>query len=138
MKVFTQTPTCTSGLHCQSCRDRKGGLELRIRWGQHFIMPAGGEAFTCPLGKPWGWQAPSRGLGDTIAKVTRALGIKECGGCKKRKEALNRLVPYSHEPRTPARTDEGTHPASGPRSEGSSTAPASPSAAPAGRPTPPI
>jgi len=38
--------------------------------------------------------APSRGLGDTVAKVTRKLGIKPCAGCKKRQELLNRLVPY--------------------------------------------
>jgi len=36
----------------------------------------------------------SRGLGDTVAKLTRKLGIKPCGGCKKRQELLNRLVPY--------------------------------------------
>jgi hypothetical protein len=36
----------------------------------------------------------SRGLGDTIAKVTSAVGIKPCGGCKERQEKLNRLVPY--------------------------------------------
>jgi hypothetical protein len=38
--------------------------------------------------------AKSRGLGDTIAKITKALGIKPCGGCKKRQAALNKLVPY--------------------------------------------
>jgi hypothetical protein len=36
----------------------------------------------------------SRGLGDTIAKATRAIGIKPCGGCKKRQEWLNKKVPY--------------------------------------------
>jgi hypothetical protein len=36
----------------------------------------------------------SKGLGDTIKKVTDKLGIKQCGGCKKRQDALNRLVPY--------------------------------------------
>jgi hypothetical protein len=36
----------------------------------------------------------SRGVGDTIAKVTRAIGVKPCGGCKKRQEALNRIFPY--------------------------------------------
>jgi len=47
----------------------------------------------------------SRGLGDTIHKVTKATGIKTivdkvskglnvpCG-CEGRREALNRLVPY--------------------------------------------
>ena len=49
---------------------------------------------------------PSRGLGDSIAKFTRATGInnlakigaravgkKDCG-CKKRQEALNKAFPY--------------------------------------------
>ena len=36
----------------------------------------------------------SRGLGDTIAKATKAVGIKPCGGCKKRQEWLNKKVPY--------------------------------------------
>jgi len=36
----------------------------------------------------------SRGLGDTIAKMTGAVGIKPCAGCKKRQAALNRIVPY--------------------------------------------
>ena len=36
----------------------------------------------------------SRGLGDTIAKVTKAIGVRPCGGCSKRQATLNRLVPY--------------------------------------------
>lgn len=36
----------------------------------------------------------SRGLGDTVAKITSAVGIKPCGGCKKRQERLNNLIPY--------------------------------------------
>jgi hypothetical protein len=39
-----------------------------------------------------------RGLGDAVAKVTKTLGIKECGGCKKRREALNKLVPFKTPP----------------------------------------
>lgn len=44
----------------------------------------------------------SRGLGDTVAKVTEATGIKKvvekatkgnCG-CKRRQENLNKLFPY--------------------------------------------
>ena len=45
----------------------------------------------------------SRGLGDTIEKITKATGIKklvdtvsgkkDCG-CNKRKEALNKKFPY--------------------------------------------
>lgn len=36
----------------------------------------------------------SRGLGDTIAKMTNAVGIKPCGGCKKRQAMLNKAFPY--------------------------------------------
>lgn len=36
----------------------------------------------------------SRGLGDTIKKVTNKLGIKQCGACKKRQMRLNKLFPY--------------------------------------------
>ncbi len=40
------------------------------------------------------YRGRSRGLGDTIAKVTKAVGITPCGGCEERQAALNRLVPY--------------------------------------------
>lgn len=38
----------------------------------------------------------SAGLGDTVHKVTHALGLDKlgCGGCKKRMDKLNELVPY--------------------------------------------
>jgi hypothetical protein len=35
-----------------------------------------------------------KGLGDTISRVTSKVGIKECGGCKKRKAALNNKFKY--------------------------------------------
>jgi len=41
-------------------------------------------------------QIPARGLGDVVAKVASALGIKQkpgCG-CKRRQEKLNKLVPF--------------------------------------------
>ena len=50
----------------------------------------------------------SRGLGDTVAKVTRvtgiekavkvvtqAVGVKDCG-CSQRQETLNRVFPYNN------------------------------------------
>ena len=49
----------------------------------------------------------SKGLGDTIEKITKATGIKkvvdtvskatgkDCG-CKERKDTLNRLFPYNY------------------------------------------
>ena len=36
----------------------------------------------------------SRGLGDTIAKATKKVGVKPCGGCKNRQAALNKMFPY--------------------------------------------
>jgi hypothetical protein len=36
----------------------------------------------------------SRGVGDTIAKITKKFGIKPCGGCKKRQAAFNKTIPY--------------------------------------------
>jgi hypothetical protein len=49
---------------------------------------------------------PSQGLGDTIAKVTKATGIEklvkfalgEDCGCNERKEKLNKLFPYKRQP----------------------------------------
>jgi hypothetical protein len=35
-----------------------------------------------------------KGLGDTIANMTKKVGIKPCGGCKKRQEKLNEVFPY--------------------------------------------
>jgi len=37
----------------------------------------------------------SAGLGDTIAKITNAIGIKTCGGCEGRRQLLNQLFPYT-------------------------------------------
>lgn len=60
------------------------------------------EPITKPQDMP-GWKAPSRGLGDVVHKVAqpiakaidKALGTKvqKCGGCQKRRDALNRAFP---------------------------------------------
>ena len=83
---------CKPGLYCRVCRDREAGRPHRVTWltrNGSTIAPD----FECPEGKPWGY-APSRGLGDTIAKRTSAVGIKPCGGCKRRRDSLNKLLPY--------------------------------------------
>ena len=36
----------------------------------------------------------SRGLGDTVAQITKMVGIAPCGGCQRRRELLNRLFAY--------------------------------------------
>ena len=40
----------------------------------------------------------SKGLGDTIKKITNALNIPQCGACKQRQQKLNRLFPYKPKP----------------------------------------
>jgi hypothetical protein len=39
-------------------------------------------------------QTKSRGLGDTIRKITTALHIPHCGGCQERQAKLNEMFPY--------------------------------------------
>lgn len=34
-----------------------------------------------------------RGLGDAVARVTKAVGIKPCGPCERRREWLNKYFP---------------------------------------------
>ena len=78
---------------CRLCRDKEQGREFRSQiLGVHGIKC--GVDFECPKGKPWSHETPSTGLGDTIAKITKAVGIKPCGGCKKRQAALNKIAPY--------------------------------------------
>lgn len=51
--------------------------------------------FTCHIcGELIKATTKSRGLGDTIHKITTALHIPHCGGCEQRRQALNKLVPY--------------------------------------------
>lgn len=35
-----------------------------------------------------------RGLGDSIAEITRRVGIQPCDACKKRQKKLNDWFPY--------------------------------------------
>jgi hypothetical protein len=39
----------------------------------------------------------SKGLGDTVSKVIKTVSgghISECGACSRRRDLLNRMVPY--------------------------------------------
>ena len=45
-----------------------------------------------------GWKdllKEDKGLGDTVSRITKRMGIRECGGCKKRKAYLNKLLKYN-------------------------------------------
>lgn len=39
-----------------------------------------------------------KGLGDAIAKVTKAVGIRPCGGCQERRARLNEIAGKSDPP----------------------------------------
>ena len=74
---------CHTRAHCRTCRTDADWRE-RVTGVREFACPHG---FTAD-------KLPSRGLGDSIAKLTDKLGIKPCGGCKARQARLNKLVPY--------------------------------------------
>jgi hypothetical protein len=42
------------------------------------------------------------GLGDAVKRVTTAVGIRTCGGCQRRAQALNRMLVFTP-PSTPAK-----------------------------------
>ena len=42
-----------------------------------------------------GGEQKSAGLGDTIEKITRRLGLRPCQRCRERRRRLNTLLPYS-------------------------------------------
>jgi hypothetical protein len=42
-----------------------------------------------------GFVAEEVGLGEVIKRVTSAVGIKPCGGCRRRAAALNRRLVFS-------------------------------------------
>lgn len=43
------------------------------------------------------WIDKDQGVGDTLKKLTKAVGIKACKPCEKRAEKMNRLFPYRKE-----------------------------------------
>lgn len=80
---------------CRKCSQLNGQAMLDCM-GDLFPKPA----------KEWDVSMPSRGIGDTIAKITTFTGIKavvdavatatgtDCG-CAKRQEAMNKAVPFT-------------------------------------------
>lgn len=100
LEQFAQSYTCTSRAHCGACRDTgERGRKMRAAWGI-------GD-FDCPHGVPWDGTPPPapgpappprewRGAGDVVAAVTAAMRIPQCGGCKKRQAALNKLLPFGN------------------------------------------
>ncbi len=114
MTFFTSIH-CQSRKHCQACRGDpafRRGLAACYGLTRDFACPFGvteqslqRDMAASPASSP---PAPARwrGLGDVIASATKAVGIKPCGGCRKRQAKLNALVPFG-----PAAGREGPEPA---------------------------
>ena len=78
--------------HAELCHEKWPAGEVATLTGPAQIACCA----TCPHrseGKPPPPER-SRGLGDTVAKITSALGVKPCGGCKERQKKLNKMFPY--------------------------------------------
>jgi hypothetical protein len=81
-----------------------GPIIQQVSHCQHDFRPAGGDPRSASQ-VDWTPDMPSRGLGDTVAKLTHATGIdrlakaytrmtgRDCG-CDKRQVKLNRIKPY--------------------------------------------
>ena len=74
---------CKARAHCATCC-------TDADWRERVV---GTRDFECPHGVTAD-NLPSRGLGDTIAKITTTAKIRPCRGCKKRQAKLNKLIPY--------------------------------------------
>lgn len=72
-------PLCGTRIPCSTPHH----YPLRCSCGA--VKPSEHEPHTIPK---------SKGLGDLIARALKRIGIKPCGGCKKRQRLLNRLVPF--------------------------------------------
>jgi hypothetical protein len=100
-RVIHGNPDCADGhslAGCGSCPhrvSREGNLtDPPVLGGVG--APKVGRAAPRQASDPVEDPAPSRwrGLGDVVASATKAVGIKPCGGCQRRREALNRMVPF--------------------------------------------
>ena len=79
-------PHCNYTHFCADCRDREKGQEFRRGVLERQGIEGVEVDFACPKDKPWNGQLlrdtkqlPAQGLGDTIAKITKAVGIKPHG-----------------------------------------------------------
>jgi hypothetical protein len=46
------------------------------------------------------WSQPSKGFGDTFAKITKSLGITPCDKCETRRKSWNEKLAYEKEKRS--------------------------------------
>lgn len=96
-----QPTACRVGFYCERCRaDSEKGQERRDKINAKSLAGLNlGPRFSCPFGRgdvgAYIPPPPSKGAGDTVAKVTHAMGIEQCQPCKERQSALNEFLPYN-------------------------------------------
>ena len=89
-RIRVSSPQCDLGRDLASCATCDGR------------SPRNGDLRNPPLFVVTGIEDPKReeskqglrGMGDVVAAVTKAVGIKPCQSCRKRQEALNRAMPF--------------------------------------------
>jgi hypothetical protein len=115
-RVVHGAPECVLGRDVNACaacevrESREGNLREPPVLGTE-PRPAAAPAFSLsaeampaePQRQPW------RGMGDVVASATKLVGIQPCGGCQRRREALNRLMPFggTESPAAPSQSGGG-------------------------------
>lgn len=77
--------SCVQRAACRDCRTSRPFRESLLKAG--LVDSAN---FACPYGYAAD-NLPAPSLGDLVAKMTSAVGIKPCGGCKGRIAKWNRV-----------------------------------------------
>lgn len=121
-RVADGKPECALGRDVNGC----AACEVReSRQGNLIDPPILGREPRVPQERPRGHAVPDavpedseriRGLGDAVAHATKLIGIKPCGGCQRRRELLNRLVPFGGQ-ESPAGASEAVAPPQTPPSD---------------------
>lgn len=63
--------------------------------GAKVIADTSGKPVVCNTsGRIYQPGSKARGLGDVIHRLASAVGVRQCGGCRKRQEALNKLAKW--------------------------------------------
>jgi len=103
-RVAGTAPVCLLGLdtaQCDTCGSRvsrEGNIIDPPLFAGMKSPPPAAEivAPTRPAREP-----RLRGMGDVVQAMTKAVGIRTCGGCAKRREALNRMIPFGQKETSP-------------------------------------
>lgn len=98
MRAAAEEPKFVRNLHVcvLSCREWDHAEFQGICRHNQKPIQDNAEADECPHST--GRKFESRGIGDSVAKaIQKATGKKPCGGCAKRRDLLNKALPYKRD-----------------------------------------